>query len=275
MANSSRRVPPSATSQYYAVPQSPRRRSSANHAQYSTGPSRNPSSNGHYSHQGQTDITADVAAGAIGAGYGPYAVSWLVITDCPEASSRFMQHNPGANTQGMYTTSRFSQSELSSATGEKLLPPNTSSTVTPYSWDAKDPDLDDPLHNPDPVRDAALDRSFTLFSARGWLNVSALVLVVAGLLTLFAGYPIISFYRRHELQTLGDNFGGSNSTGQIPSLNNLPSLLDIDTPTAAHTKTGSDGKTYNLVFSDEFTQDGRTFWPGDDPYWEAVDLHYW
>jgi beta-glucan synthesis-associated protein KRE6 len=29
------------------------------------------------------------------------------------------------------------------------------------------------------------------------------------------------------------------------------------------------------VFSDEFNVDGRTFWPGDDPFWEAVDLHYW
>jgi hypothetical protein len=31
----------------------------------------------------------------------------------------------------------------------------------------------------------------------------------------------------------------------------------------------------HLVFSDEFNTDGRTFYPGDDPYWEAVDLHYW
>ncbi|KAJ7847667.1 beta-glucan synthesis-associated protein-domain-containing protein [Mycena leptocephala] len=30
-----------------------------------------------------------------------------------------------------------------------------------------------------------------------------------------------------------------------------------------------------LVFSDEFETDGRSFYPGDDPYWEAVDLHYW
>ena len=30
-----------------------------------------------------------------------------------------------------------------------------------------------------------------------------------------------------------------------------------------------------LVFSDEFNTDGRTFYPGDDPFWEAVDLHYW
>ena len=30
-----------------------------------------------------------------------------------------------------------------------------------------------------------------------------------------------------------------------------------------------------LIFYDEFNNDGRTFYPGDDPYWEATDLHYW
>ena len=30
-----------------------------------------------------------------------------------------------------------------------------------------------------------------------------------------------------------------------------------------------------LVFSDEFNTDGRTFYPGEDPYWESEDLHYW
>jgi hypothetical protein len=32
---------------------------------------------------------------------------------------------------------------------------------------------------------------------------------------------------------------------------------------------------WDLVFSDEFNMDGRTFFPGDDPFWEAVDLNYW
>ena len=27
-------------------------------------------------------------------------------------------------------------------------------------------------------------------------------------------------------------------------------------------------------FSDEFNTDGRTFYPGDDPYFEAVDIWY-
>lgn len=54
-------------------------------------------------------------------------------------------------------------------------------------------------------------------------------------------------------------------------------LIDRDTPLDAYTK-----KSYMypdqeliLVFSDEFNEDGRSFYPGDDPYWEAVDLHYW
>lgn len=36
-----------------------------------------------------------------------------------------------------------------------------------------------------------------------------------------------------------------------------------------------DDKEWQLVFSDEFNVEGRSFYPGDDPYWEAVDLHYW
>jgi beta-glucanase (GH16 family) len=54
----------------------------------------------------------------------------------------------------------------------------------------------------------------------------------------------------------------------------MPSLIDPDTPEAAKSRVGHDGNQYNLVFSDEFNTDGRTFGPGDDPYWEAVDLWY-
>lgn len=64
---------------------------------------------------------------------------------------------------------------------------------------------------------------------------------------------------------------------QVPSISNFPSLIDSETPDWALTRTSfTDGATeYTLVFSDEFNTDGRTFYPGDDPYWTAVDLHYW
>ena len=54
-------------------------------------------------------------------------------------------------------------------------------------------------------------------------------------------------------------------------------LIDLDTPQWAYSRPSftEDGVELQLVFSDEFEQDGRTFYPGDDPYWEAVDLHYW
>lgn len=54
----------------------------------------------------------------------------------------------------------------------------------------------------------------------------------------------------------------------------MPELIDLDTPDSAKTRTGFDGQEYELVFSDEFNTDGRTFYPGDDPFWEAADLWY-
>jgi beta-glucanase (GH16 family) len=53
-------------------------------------------------------------------------------------------------------------------------------------------------------------------------------------------------------------------------------LIDKETPTEVRTKPSwVDGSEMQLIFSDEFNTDGRTFYPGDDPYWEAADLHYW
>lgn len=209
-----------------------------------------------------------VASGAIGAGYGPYS------------------YNPAeARGAGLYSNSRFSNaaSEVSLATSgpsyEKepipAPPPPVQNTLSmpQYLWD-KDPDLDDALHNPDPVRDARLDASWTVFSARGWINVITLVVLVVGLITLFAGYPIVWYFTHPRPIIRGFNLGGINSSGQIPDLN-IPPLIDSDTPSSAFTRVGNDGQKYNLVFSDEFETDGRTFYPGDDPYWEAVDMHYW
>jgi len=62
---------------------------------------------------------------------------------------------------------------------------------------------------------------------------------------------------------------------QVPSIGNF-GLIDLDTPKDVYTKRSlRDGSPMLLVFSDEFNMDGRSFYPGDDPYWEAEDLHYW
>jgi beta-glucanase (GH16 family) len=212
---------------------------------------------------GRGAIAQGVASGAIGGGYGPYS------------------YNPSSARENPFQTpSRFSAapSEVSSLAGGETMPSAitaNSSSIPPYILDTTDPDLDDPLHNPDPLQDAALDNSFTLFSVRGWANASALFILMVGLLMLFAGYPIIHYYTSPDTTTPGFNLGGVNASGQVPELPGMPTLLDKDTPSSALYRTGSDGYPYQLVFSDEFTQDGRTFWPGDDPFWEAANLHYW
>ena len=171
------------------------------------------------------------------------------------------------------TNSRFS-----SIPSENYTPPEgrpapgllTTTTVPQYMWE-KDLDLDDALHNPD----SRGNFHFTFFSARGWLNGGAIFLLVVALITLFIGYPLILHFTNLPGPIVGFNLGGINASGQIPLLPGLPSLIDAETPSSVRTRTGSDGNIYDLVFSDEFNTDGRTFYPGDDPYWEAVDLYYW
>jgi len=156
---------------------------------------------------------------------------------------------------------------------EKYQPVSTNAVpiAAQYLWD-KDPDLDDALH--DPRRDPTLER-FTPFSWRGWSNMGMIVILIVGLIGLFIGYPVTYYYTHLPAPIVGYNIGGINGSGQVPFLEGLPPLIDEETPSSAHTRTGSDGQKYKLVFSDEFNLPGRTFYPGDDPYWEAVDLHYW
>ena len=63
--------------------------------------------------------------------------------------------------------------------------------------------------------------------------------------------------------------------GPVPLLKNVrQSLIDPNTPKSAMTKKDYDGKTLELVFSDEFSTPGRTFYDGDDPYFQAMDIWY-
>ncbi|KAJ3490570.1 hypothetical protein NLI96_g1324 [Meripilus lineatus] len=139
------------------------------------------------------------------------------------------------------------------------------------------PEQDDYLHNPDPRRDRKYDQAGNIFTGRGFTNLGCVIILVTGLLALFAGYPIIRHFSQHEQASFGGfNLGGINASGQVPSMAGNFGLIDVDTPTNVYTKADYvNGKNWQLIFSDEFNVDGRSFYPGDDPYWEAVDLHYW
>jgi len=170
---------------------------------------------------------------------------------------------------------RSSASQVQSISDKFSLSPD------PKSWGAdlspNHPEPDDFLHNPDPRRDRKSDRGGSVLTYRGLTNLGCLVFLALGLVALFAGYPMISYFTKHPLSYSGGfNLGGINASGQIPSMANNVGLIDIKTPSSAYTfPSFADGSDWQLVFSDEFDTENRTFWPGDDPYWEAADLHYW
>ncbi|GAA5996533.1 uncharacterized protein JCM10292_003034 [Rhodotorula paludigena] len=153
-------------------------------------------------------------------------------------------------------------------------------------WLKSNASLDDLLHDPSPEFDAALDRrAWKRHNLARVLDQLSLLVVTVVLVGLFMGWPVLRFGiigswdavqlgERGATGAGGYGPGGINASGLVPVIPNLPRLVDRDTPLEAYYKTGVDGDQYEIVFSDEFNVDGRTFWPGDDPYWEAVDLRY-
>ncbi|KDQ21152.1 glycoside hydrolase family 16 protein [Botryobasidium botryosum FD-172 SS1] len=179
-----------------------------------------------------------------------------------------------ANHGGPYlSTSARSEPSLSD---KFALSPDPAKWGTVTSMGQEEPD--DFIHNPDPKRDRLNDRGSHIFTSRGLANIGCLLLLGVGLVALFAGYPLITYFTSPKPSTLGGfNLGGINASGQVPVIaSHYFSMIDPDTPQSAWTKPSlEDGSEMTLVFSDEFNVEGRTFYEGDDPYWEAVDLHYW
>ncbi|KAG7095457.1 hypothetical protein E1B28_006198 [Marasmius oreades] len=159
---------------------------------------------------------------------------------------------------------RYKHSSLGSIEGKFSLPPDPNTWGSAVSRDQREPD--------DDFHDSARERPETsLFSSRGLRNVGCLLVLISMILGLFVGYPIVSYTQKLSVPMIG-----VNATGQVPLLTGGWGLIDVDTPQDAHTYKSFDaGKELQLVFSDEFNVNGRTFYPGDDPYWEAVNLHYW
>ncbi|KAI0036076.1 beta-glucan synthesis-associated [Vararia minispora EC-137] len=147
--------------------------------------------------------------------------------------------------------------------------------LVPYAYDpATDdrPGEDDALHDP-----LAPSAKASVLGWRGFFNISALILLVGALLVLFIGYPVMRFvWHPPGNSVVASANTAANANGLLPVSNPfaMPQLVDAATPASAKSITGTDGNAYDLVFSDEFETPGRSFYPGDDPYWEAVDLWY-
>lgn len=150
---------------------------------------------------------------------------------------------------------------------------------------------DDDMHMPQWDDDIKLKPHWKDHFTRG--NISStigMVFMILGLLTVFIVLPIVSYTGTslipYQYETPLDQMPGAwtkqdkNSWAYVndreyPLLSNIRTgLIDPDTPATASTRKDINGDTMNLVFSDEFNEQNRTFYPGDDPFWFAPDIWY-
>lgn len=159
----------------------------------------------------------------------------------------------------------------------------------PLYWDEKEGD--DDMHLPMIDDDKKLKPKWKDHMSReNVCSTIGMVLMLLGLLCLFIILPVLSSTGINLL-----NYGYDTPMDQMPKagayhpaeewaiVNNRTyplmsnvrkGLIDPDTPQDAMTRTAYDGSPMNLVFSDEFNQQNRTFYPGDDPFWFGLDAWY-
>ncbi|KAJ6495846.1 glycoside hydrolase family 16 protein [Mycena vulgaris] len=143
--------------------------------------------------------------------------------------------------------------------------------VDPTGWTTK-PEADDFLHDPRSEKKGRVTK-----------GLSRRALMIIGCLVVFVILLIVGGVLAYVLTRQNKNKDSTNAPASSALNNaNLPnisswSLIDLSTPKDAYTIPSyhDPSKSMKLVFSDEFETDGRSFYPGDDPYWEAADLHYW
>ncbi|KAF7291349.1 GH16 domain-containing protein [Mycena indigotica] len=148
-------------------------------------------------------------------------------------------------------------------------------SADPADWgaDVSRPEADDALHDP---RDGRKHNNGSIFTSRGFWNVGCIALLACILIGLFLGYPIATHITSKAKNTSAATVVNNTTAPVWPNISNW-GLIDNDTPKEFHRiySYHDPTKEMQLVFSDEFETEGRTFYPGDDPYFEAVDLHYW
>ncbi|CCG25571.1 Skn1 protein [Candida orthopsilosis Co 90-125] len=146
----------------------------------------------------------------------------------------------------------------------------------PLSIDEKEPD--DYLHNPDPVLDADYNRNRFIYDLkhmdrRSFNGALALLVMILAAIGVFIVLPVLTFTNSNP--RVEPQVYEVLTQYQYPMLSAIrQDLIDPDTPAEALTNVGQDGRTWKLVFSDEFNAEGRTFYDGDDQFFTAPDFHY-
>ncbi|KAK9383108.1 beta-glucan synthesis-associated [Kockiozyma suomiensis] len=211
------------------------------------------------------------------------SVSSSAVYDRYQNDGRLSVNNPSA-----YDTSRNSSSSA-------IYPHNLGDPTSAQSTGSADPDFspfggypvssfplhidekepDDYLHNPDPILDAKDSRKLWDLDHRGVANLVSLCGLILGAICLFVVLPVLTYTGATDRRPAETIVGADLSSYTYYTLGAIrTSLIDPDTPSNVYTKKDKDGHTLKLAFSDEFNQEGRSFYDQEDQFWYAADLHY-
>ncbi|KAA8901811.1 hypothetical protein TRICI_005998 [Trichomonascus ciferrii] len=133
---------------------------------------------------------------------------------------------------------------------------------------------DDHIHNPDPILDAKMDRKCQRLDRRGALSLAGFICLIVGAILLFIVLPVLTYsgLTDYRPQTQVVEHLTNYEYGHLAAART--NLVDPDTPDDARKHKSKDGDEWELVFSDEFNMEGRTFYEGDDQFWQAMDFWY-
>jgi hypothetical protein len=200
----------------------------------------------------------------------------------------------GARTQtwAPRTTTKSQSSDSQSNTEKWGYPDDSLDSFNPYHGGEKrfilytnEIEPDDKYHLPADDDDEVYKSTWSdYFQKRSIFSTFGAIFMTFGLLCVFIIVPVLTFATNKFLP--GDHtYNSTGWTGPAWAhvndrtyglLKNVRiGLIDPDTPTSAKTRKSTfDGSTLNLVFSDEFNKDNRTFYPRDDTFWTGADIWY-
>ncbi|WBW74182.1 plasma membrane beta-glucan biosynthesis protein [Schizosaccharomyces osmophilus] len=143
------------------------------------------------------------------------------------------------------------------------------------NWIYRCKEEDDDIHNPN-FSVLSVDQYKKSLGWSRWGDIISLLLLLLGFILLFIIFPALTYTGNVSPKKEHNPAMAEQVTDHLFGLLRFPrtDLVDPDTPDSALTKVGVNGKNYKLMFSDEFNKPGRSFYPGDDQFWEASDLHY-
>lgn len=202
----------------------------------------------------------------------------------PQSANPFL--TPNASTTKLNTL--YDPEKNLSFVDDRLAAPYEEKGMAAWPLIGDQEEADDEMHMPHPDDDIKYKPKMSdHFTRDSVVSTIGLCVMIIGLLFVFIALPVLSAvgiidynssfgvplsmlpspYKPQAWATVNDK--------AYPFLQNIrKGLIDPDTPTAAMTKKGEFGDEYKLVFSDEFNQNNRTFYEGDDPYFFAGDFWY-